>query len=80
MSKEKVIIAVTLITGVVSIAHSALTAIRSINRMKYIASKTNYSMAICALQEVRRANEGNPEILQKCDLEIIKLTAASAAL
>lgn len=80
MSKEKIAIVAVAVIGIVTIVNSAFMTIRSINRMKYIADKANYTMAITALQEVRRVNEDNPEIVSNCDAKIIKLSAALAAL
>lgn len=80
MSKEKVAIVTIVALAGVAIVGSAYRAICSINRMKLVADKTNYAMAITALQEVRRVNENNPEIVVDCDKKIIELSAKLAAL
>lgn len=80
MSKEAVtIVALAALAGV-AIVESAYRTIRSINRMKLVADKTNYAMAITALQEVRRVNEHSPEVVAECDKKIIELSANLAAL
>jgi len=80
MSKEKIVIAAAMIVGIASIAYSTYIAIRSIDRMRKIADKTNYEMAITALQEVRRTNEHDPEAVKECDAKIAELSAKSVAL
>lgn len=80
MSKEKVLIVAITAIAVVAIIDSAFRTIRSINRMKKVCDKTNYAMAITALQEVRRVNEDNPKIVKDCDEKIVEMSMKLAAL